>query len=232
MKKWLTVLGVLAIIAALVGIGAYGIFTDAETSEDNSLTAGTLDLKVDGQDDPAVAKMTFTDIKPGDVITHTWKLRNTGTIPGKVFIEIGTVTDNDEGCNEPEESAELDEWGFADCGDGEGELAEFLRTWVFQSHVNVESPIGWTLADYHANALTGCHPNGSPCGGLLYIEGDKMAGQTLGAGDFQMVKMKFQLDENVINDGAGWWTGHDVDDNLLQSDSISFDVIFHLEQAP
>ncbi len=230
MKKIIKSLAVIVAVAAIGAGATFAVFSDTEVSEGNTLSAGTLDLKVDGEDYPNIETMTFADVKPGDSFSKTWKVRNTGSLDGKVKIKIDNIVSNDEGCNDPEKEAEELEYGSASCGDNEGELARFLRTQVFQSHVNVESPIGDGISDYHANALTGRNPSGSPYGGMLYIEGNEMEGQTLGQNDFQMVKLDISLDEDVINDGAGWWTGHDVDDNILQSDSVTFDVIFSIEQ--
>lgn len=236
MKKRLAVIITVAIavcvsIALIGSVGTGAWFSDQETSTGNTLTAGTLDLQVDGKDDPLIETITVTDMKPGDTYTHVWKVRNIGSIPGKVTIKITSIVSDDNGCNDPEEAAEIGEYGSASPGAGEGELPRFIRTQVFKSHVNVESPIGWGINDYHSHNLTGRNPSGSPTGGMIYIEDLTMDGQVLGENEFHMVKIVLKLDSDVINDGAGWWTGHDVDDNILQSDDVTFDVVFDLEQV-
>ncbi len=223
----LLVVALVAVAVAGVAPGAWAVFSDTETAQDNTLQMGTLDLQVDGQDDPDVVHIELDNLAPGDTWTHVWKLQNVGSLPGDVKVTLDNIVSYDNGCNEPEISA-----GDTTCGDpGEGELAGYLRTQIHQSHPNVESPIGWVISDYHAYNMAG-YLTGCPNGGMLYIEGSQMDGQTLGAGDFQMVKISLTLDEDVYNDGAGWCPDQtaDIDDNLLQSDSVEFDLIFDLVQ--
>ena len=231
MKKWLTTLGVLAIIAALVGIGAYGIFTDTETSEENSLTAGTLDLKVGGQDDPNVAHMSFTDIKPGDSFSKNWKVMNDGSIDGHLTVKIENIVGDDNGCNEPETVAEEGEHGTATCGAGQGELGYFLRVKVCkapnQNRLH-NGPSNCSPAHvYHLGM-----PEGSFVGGIYRIDGKTLDIYDLPAGDWTDVKIELNLDQNVWRRTKGWpgVLDYDVDDNLLQSDSLAFDVVFNLDQ--
>src|SRR3990167_1285585 len=60
-------LSIAAIFAAVVIVAAatFAFFSDSETSEGNSFTAGRLDLKINDQDDPE-AIVFFEDFKPGD----------------------------------------------------------------------------------------------------------------------------------------------------------------------
>src|SRR3989344_8132413 len=60
-------LSIAAITAAVVIAAAatFAFFSDSETSESNNFTAGRLDLKINGQDDPE-AIVFFEDLKPGD----------------------------------------------------------------------------------------------------------------------------------------------------------------------
>lgn len=67
-----TLLSTLAILVAigLVGGGVFAYFSDTETSEGSSFTAGILDLKIRDQPGPwqdgVSATWTLTDMKPGD----------------------------------------------------------------------------------------------------------------------------------------------------------------------
>jgi predicted ribosomally synthesized peptide with SipW-like signal peptide len=131
MKKWLTILGTLTAIAALVGIGAFGVFSDTETATENTFTAGTLDLQVGGEDDPNVVHVDLSNMKPCDgvggaehsTIQYQWTLSNVGTIAGQPWIEIANLVEKDNGCNDPEGDVD------STCGDpgvGEGELGQYL----------------------------------------------------------------------------------------------------------
>lgn len=66
MKKILISLMTVAVVAGLVGGGAFAYFNDTETSKGNTFTAGTLDLKVNGGDDPLLVLVELKDMKPCD----------------------------------------------------------------------------------------------------------------------------------------------------------------------
>lgn len=71
MKKTLTAMMLIGIVAMLAGAGIYAYFSDTGTSTGNIFTAGTLDLKVshssDGSwTDGVASTWTLSDMKPGD----------------------------------------------------------------------------------------------------------------------------------------------------------------------
>ena len=53
------------LIIGLVGGGTYAYFSDTESSTGNTLTAGTLDLNIDGGD-AAVTTFDVSNVAPGD----------------------------------------------------------------------------------------------------------------------------------------------------------------------
>ena len=71
------------LIAGAVGAGTLAYFSDTETSAGNSFTAGTLDLTMTtatpGQ------PWTFSNMKPGDVISGSTTVKNTGTLTGELY---------------------------------------------------------------------------------------------------------------------------------------------------
>jgi len=120
---------VLAIAAAVSG-ATTAYFSDSETSHNNTFTAGTLDLAVDGENPLAHAKFAVTNMHPGESTQGIYRLTNTGSIDGYVDIASLTVTSQENGCNEPETTA-----GDATCGTpgaGEGELAQFVQVQLFE----------------------------------------------------------------------------------------------------
>ena len=71
MKRTLTAIALIGIVALLVGVGTYAYFWDTGKSTGNTFTAGTLDLKTIDWDeltwrDGVIATWTATNMKPGD----------------------------------------------------------------------------------------------------------------------------------------------------------------------
>jgi len=96
MKKVIIGLLLICVVAGLVAVGTWAAFRDVETSTENLFTAGSMDLKVDGEDDPI--KAYFDDIgcvKPGDGGEVEIELENVGCVDGMADIHI-FITESDE----------------------------------------------------------------------------------------------------------------------------------------
>jgi len=189
---------------AVVAVGATGAyFSDSETAAGNTLTAGTLDLKVGGQDDPLVVHVTRTDLKPGAPWTTQyggqWVVNNAGTIPGTVTATIKNVKDIENGCIEPEVNA-----GDITCGTGtdQGELGTGLLNHVYWT---LNQAPGGTLSPTFTSLMSA---QGVPVTGPLYH---------LNPGESKNAYLYLTWDTSI-------------NDNLGQSDSVEFDVEFTLNQ--
>lgn len=93
MKKILGLtLAALLITTIAVG-GTWAYFSDSETSQNNTLTVGTLNLQV-GATDPCTESIDIgTELKPGDSGNAAdWTVSNLGNISGTLKVEIGTIT--------------------------------------------------------------------------------------------------------------------------------------------
>lgn len=114
---------------AAVATGATGAyFSDTETSVGNTFAAGTLDLKVGGQDDPNVAHVTVANIAPAAPWTtqrgQGFTLTNAGTVGGTVTATVINLVNYENGVTEPEVTA-----GDVTAGATEGELgSQFVHT--------------------------------------------------------------------------------------------------------
>lgn len=91
--------------AAAAGAGTFAAFSDTESSNDNSVSAGTLDLTVDGGSTP-VTVLSVSDAVPngsgsGDAIT----LANDGSVDGTLDISVAAIDSNENGTPGPESSA-------------------------------------------------------------------------------------------------------------------------------
>jgi len=102
-KKILITVMTLALVAALGVGGALAVFTDTETSEGNTFTAGTLQLDVE-KDGVEVKSHTFENIKPGDSagwhgVTSPWQdglswdVKNIGSLPGTLTVSVDSIMD-------------------------------------------------------------------------------------------------------------------------------------------
>lgn len=78
---WSTIIIVTA--ALMVGSGAFGLFRDAEEIGQNFVTAGTLDLKTDGQD--GFCTMLSGALAPGGEVWGQTILSNEGTVSGSTL---------------------------------------------------------------------------------------------------------------------------------------------------
>ncbi|MFW6436950.1 MAG: TasA family protein [Halococcoides sp.] len=109
-KLRVVLVGIAAIglAAALAGAGTMALFSDTEQIEDNRVSAGTLDLAVDGNNGQSTTVLNVSNAKPGDSGTETITLSNEGTIDGYVDVNLSEAA-NDEGANpEPEPDTGVD----------------------------------------------------------------------------------------------------------------------------
>ena len=234
MKKF--ILSALSIILAIgmAGAGAFAYFSDVETSEDNTFTAGTLDLQVGG--DNPVAHFEVDNLAPGWQESYSWTLKNVGSIPGYFSVEFSSITNNDNLCNDPETEAEVNEYGVASPGPGEGELGAYLRAWVLSDAYGSLNLDLFGLDAYSHNNQGYQFPDKTGASfGLNWLGGKTGYPATLLLADETvLVQLTLSLDADLWNRAQGWpyGTNYDIDDNVIQSDSVEFDIIFHLDQVP
>ena len=130
MKKVLFSVLLIAMIASMVGAGTWAYFSDLEHSEDNCFTAGSLDLKVDGEDDPNVATYFAVEcVAPGDSGEVEITLTNAGCVDGYGDIHFIMNVNSDNGFTEPEDDVVApnnDNWD----GTADGDLCDVLEITV------------------------------------------------------------------------------------------------------
>ena len=205
MKKIMPLFGsiVLILIAGMFAtLGTSAMFSDTETVGVHDMQAGTLNLKVSNlnpdkyeMEDPCTVHITLTNVKPMGAFARLTKLhlKNAGTLPGKLSIEITTIINKENGRTEPEiEAGDV-------YGDG-GELGEYLK-------VRMEldgSKFGF--------------------GGEGWPVLNDLSGQTI-------TPPNNVLDSGEVKVFQIWyWLPQDTG-NIVQSDSVEFDITFHLDQA-
>lgn len=200
MKKILLSLLTIAIVA-VVAVGAtHAWFSDTETSTGNTFTAGTLDLKTNDVDGVSHT-YTLANMKPGD-----WDnagqivLKNAGTIKGHAWYEIKNVRNYENGCNNPE--SKVPDNTCTDAAD-QGELGGFAKASI-QANKDT-APTNYTRYPLSATTI-------NAAAGVRYELVDLNPEETL----------------PLINYGV--WTAGGSEDNIAQSDSVVYDIVFHLDQ--
>jgi predicted ribosomally synthesized peptide with SipW-like signal peptide len=270
-RKVLISLFIIGILALGIGWGTHSLFTDTETSSGNTFTAATLDLKVNGTDDPNVVYITLSNMKPGDDTGYfKWVLRNAGTLPGKVSVTFSLIVNDENGINKPEQAAESQPYASS-----EGELGQYLKPGIepwslppgviilerndtegwfiamVEEEIDIGGSIGWGPKDWsvpsrvHSIWQTGPpNPWGVPglngLGGKTYGTLGYLPKDILNPGQevafFFRVKLQGPTEvggvphdpcDLMMWDGTKWV---DIDDNLIQSDSVTFSITFRLEQ--
>jgi len=109
-KKIFVSMMVIGLVATLAGAGLYAIFSDTETSTGNKFKAGTLNLKVGGND-PTTWSVTISNIKPGDSGNITVPFTVQGTMKGYVDVKITNIQNSGGSTPEPEPTPDNGELG-------------------------------------------------------------------------------------------------------------------------
>ena len=237
MKKIIFSVAIIAAVAAIVIGGTTAYFSDTETSTDNTFTAGAIDLLVDSQcsyngnisncvgtwgqsDGKNIVNekfFSFADLKPGDFGENTISLHVNNNDAYMCAI-IDNMIDNDNGLTEPEA-----EDGDTTGGAGQGELADYLHFFAWADDGdniwngeptlfdNIEGPASDILDGVAYPIYT---PQNAPFPG----------GQTGWIGIYWCFGNITTPAGVLTCDGSGV-------NNLSQTDSLSADISFYVEQA-
>ena len=113
------VLGGMATIGAAgaVGAGAWAEFSDEESAIGNEVTAGTLDLHVNGGDIPQGASVTAENKAPGYSDSQELTLENAGNVAGVLTVNFTNLSESGGANPEPEQEAEGDDNNDANLAD-------------------------------------------------------------------------------------------------------------------
>ncbi len=205
MKKIFVLLLTIALVVVMVGAAFTAAFSDVEQSNNNTLTAGTLNLTIDGKDgqDAEADNVVVESLKPGDADTaKCWAVRNDGSIAGALWFEVTDLVNQENGLLEMEAVA-------GDTSENEGELGSQLRgTWKFRTSDESE----WVKWDpRYINDMPG-----TTFGKVGFSEADL---GVLGQGE----AVEICLDYEFVNTEGS-------ENNMAQGDGVQFNVVFHLEQ--
>jgi len=213
MKKILISLSIIAVVAVIsIGITT-AYFSDTETSENNTMAAGTMDLNID-EGNIAVKTMNLSNEAPGDFGTETAVLKNVGSLEGKLDIKVENVTNypctnGTYGAND----------GTENCTSDAGTLGANAKMALY---IDVDKSGTWNTGDI------GLKPGDSPypydSNPLVYyiidsysnVPWNNVYAGLMGVDD----EDDFVIDWEIPI-GAG---------NEIQGDAVNFDVTFTLRQ--
>jgi predicted ribosomally synthesized peptide with SipW-like signal peptide len=208
MKKLITSIGIVGVVAAIAIGATVAYFSDTETSTGNTFTAGTLDLKVDGKDDTEVVHIVLDNIKPGWSGEYRWTIKNAGSLDGTLWFEIKNLVNNENGLEEPEKEAP---------GENRGEPGE-LGDKMIIGKINFYDPNSCQGASRPRKGS----PSGSECPHWMislntWAQDRWYYQDILKSGQSKDLDIIFSLPSDV--------------GNCVQGDSVSFDIVFHLDQV-
>ncbi|HDD36476.1 MAG TPA: hypothetical protein ENF50_03310 [Archaeoglobus veneficus] len=206
-KRILISLSVIGVVATIVIGATTAYFSDVEVSEDNTFAAGTLDLTVNNENPWTSTVFNISDVKPGDSGTTTIKLKNVGSLPkpgGPPWTSKVYITfENlvDDDVSCPDPESKVD----GTCGSGQvGELSENLNIRV-RDYWDENCVNNLRFDETHTLAE------------WVNDKGQTFLNDDMPAGDVNCV---------VINWSVPTSTG-----NIIQSDKVTFDIKFTLEQT-
>lgn len=103
-KKILLSLSVIAAVATIAVGGTIAYFSDTETSTNNTFSAGTIDIAVNGENPwTSNEEYEIKDMKPGQVDYSNFTIKNVGSNPVNVEKTVSLKqTGQENGINEPE----------------------------------------------------------------------------------------------------------------------------------
>jgi predicted ribosomally synthesized peptide with SipW-like signal peptide len=242
-RQALAGLGTIGIASAGAGLGTTALFSDEESFDGNTITAGTLDMSVTATveaandywkeqvtledleataDGEAVTGLQVNDVKPGDWGIICFEI-DVGDNPGYVRTTTEGLTTSENGYTEPEPT-EGDDENDPNDEDGAGELQDFMLAEVYRS---------FDASDDSDPPRSHLSPSG----------GDPVAPEGSTVWDtyttFSTGVPMLESDGSLMEVGSGadaaeWclllYLPEDVG-NRVQSDGFSFDLVFEAEQV-
>ena len=248
-RKALLGLGTVGVAGAGAGVGTSALFSDTESFEDNTLTAGELNLIVDygtsvdstnasaaidgGQanngtiDGDVSAEYVLGDVKPGDggFLAFCPKVVDN---PAWLWAGSNGLTDSENGLTEPE--GEVDSTG-GDPGDGNGELSENIQVTVSYCEYTGGDEDDRGNPENYDTIRELNNPDDYTLADLIL---ELQTGFLLDGDDATSGTQAYPASGNS-GDQAGpclcidWEIPMDVG-NEIQSDSVEFDIAFAAEQ--
>jgi predicted ribosomally synthesized peptide with SipW-like signal peptide len=260
-RKVLISLFIIGILALGIGWGTHSLFTDTETSSGNRFTAATLDLEVGGSSILVINVGNIAPGYDSGyykwILKNVGSIPGKVSVTFSVIVnDDNGLTEPESACDTTGGSGEGELGQYLKPGIHPDDIPEDVKPYVTIIERNDEE--GWWIGEVSAEVDTGGtigwgpkgssvpskllsiwqtgppHPWGVPglngLGGKTYGTLGYLPGDILNPGQEVAFFFRVELDSNLrIWDGTKWI---EVDDNIIQSDSVTFSITFRLEQVP
>jgi spore coat-associated protein N len=193
------------LIIGIIGGATFAYFSDTESSTGNTLTAGTLDLKIDGGD-IAVTTFNVSGVAPGDSGSGNSILTNAGNMAGELDITTSAITNTGAAS------------GSTEYGDDSGDLGASAEIAMY---LDIDQSGTWNTGDI------GLMSDGTTYAFPTALDYDIINNYGSETWNEVVTTMAASASDNIVVNwqvptGAG---------NSIQGDSVSFDITFILEQS-
>jgi predicted ribosomally synthesized peptide with SipW-like signal peptide len=246
---FLSVVVIGALVLAGVG-GTLADFSDSEEEMGDTIQAGSLDLKVNGTDDPGVLPFAITNVIPEKLYDVSKTVSNMGTIDGWLYLHIKNVIctednikdiDGDGQITVPGDNPEPENVAQLGGKHGQEQVPGLGERCDMEKHIGIEIWYGPDVANLVPIDLSAYDLNGDGVIKLDEVECNQILIDQLPAcGAEFIVNFLFQL-QDVPEEYYGldifdetdpheikwnWWPT-----NCYQGDTVSFDILFELLQT-
>ncbi len=212
MKKIIISLFAVVAVAAIIIGGTIAYFSDTESSTNNEMAVGTMDLNINGGN-VAVQTLNLVDKAPGDAGKEMSMLKNVGSLEGELDIAMSAITNYP--CTDGANGGKND--GTEYCVSDPGALGANMETALY---LDKDKSGNWTVGDVGLKADGTIYTSGD----LIYSVMDNYSGKTW---DAVVATMVTNDEYNFLID----WKIPTAVGNEIQGDALKFDVTFILEQA-
>jgi len=220
-KTFLSVL-IIGVVGVLAGSATWAYFQDTELSDDNTITAGTLDLYLDPATSPYTSATLFVDgIEPEDDSNTYQSIENVGTLDGELDITLNGLQNIESVVSGDNTEFLGDLIGGSGVGELGGEVE--MAIWVDLDHDGTFD--SGTDISLESDGTTATDDNS----GAYYFD---TLNDYFGTGSQTWDEVVSDMDPDDEYYVHILWTlpFGSAADNTIQGDTVKFDIVYTLEQ--
>jgi len=202
---------IIAGISVLAIAATRAFFTARRTQTGNKFTMGTLDLQIGAT--PQAEQFLVENIGEDGTITgqKVWAVKNTGSLPGRMFVRLRNLVNKENDCNDQEKVVE------PGCdADTEGEMGSKLVSGFYYSQtapadndvanmtlVGSTHDLATANMDTYGSDWNAFTPVIIPAGETRYFGIKWNAGPTDYGNEIQSDSLEFEVEANLVQATAG-----------------------------